>query len=64
MSATEINQHLANQVKEALGADNRWFCSKHYGYEVTDPDVLLAWYIKNGGAEFFRKHKCGDQNKK
>jgi hypothetical protein len=60
MSATEINEHLASQVREALGAENRWYCSQHYGCEVTDPDKLLEYYIKHGGAEFFRKNKCGE----
>ena len=37
------------QLAVALGADNQWYCSKHYGREVTDPELLLAYFIKSGG---------------
>jgi hypothetical protein len=46
---------LDAQRREALGPVNKWFCSQHLGYEVTDPEVLLAYYIKHGGALHFRQ---------
>jgi hypothetical protein len=42
-------------MKEALGPDNKYFCSKFYNRDVTDPEILLAYYIKYGGAEGYRK---------
>jgi hypothetical protein len=46
---------LDQQKREALGPVNKWYCSQHYGYEVSDPEKLLAYYIKHGGAYNFRK---------
>ena len=51
----ELSEYVCRQLGEALGADNRWFCSQHYCREVTEPDVLLEYYIKHGGAERFRR---------
>jgi len=50
-----VTEYVRRQLEEALGADNRWFCSEHYCGEVTEPDVLLEYYIKHGGAERFRR---------
>ena len=50
----EINQLLQNQIREALDPVNKWYCSQYYGFEVTDPNLLLAYYIKHGGAKHFR----------
>ena len=50
-----ISDYLQQQLQEALGPVNKWYCSQYYGYEVTAPDVLLAYYIKHGGASFFRQ---------
>lgn len=41
------------QLAEALGPVNRWFCSQAYGYAVQDPNLLLTYYIKSGGAADF-----------
>jgi len=41
------------QLAEALGPVNRWFCSEAYGKEIDDPDVLLTYFIKSGGAANF-----------
>jgi hypothetical protein len=41
------------QLAEALGPVNRWFCSQAYGYAVQDPELLLKYYIKSGGAADF-----------
>jgi hypothetical protein len=51
----EISEQLACQVREALDPVNRWYCSQFFGYEVNDPEILLAYYIKHGGAEHYRK---------
>ncbi len=50
-----MNDYLAEQLREALGPVNKWYCSQYYGYEVTAPDLLLAYYIKHGGAAQFRQ---------
>jgi hypothetical protein len=41
------------QLAEALGPVNRWFCSQAYGYPVNNPELLLKYYIKSGGAADF-----------
>ena len=41
------------QLAEALGPVNRWFCSQAYGFPVQDPELLLTYYIKSGGAADF-----------
>ena len=46
---------LEQQKREALGPVNKWYCSQHYRYEVSDPEILLAYYIKHGGAWHFRE---------
>jgi hypothetical protein len=54
------------QLAEALGKDNRWFCSQFYGREIDDPDTLLHYFINRGGAiDFARRFKeaMGDVNK-
>jgi len=48
-------EYIGEQLHEALGPVNKWYCSQCYGFEVTDPDVLLAYYIKHGGAWQFRQ---------
>jgi hypothetical protein len=51
----DLAEIVAHEVQEALGAVNKWYCSKYYGYDVTDPDTLVAYYIKNGGAQHYRE---------
>jgi hypothetical protein len=41
------------QVAEALGPLNRWYCSQAYGRPVDDPELLLTYFIKSGGAADF-----------
>ena len=53
--ANRMSEFLEEQRREALGPVNKWYCSQAYGFEVTDPDTLLAWYIKHGGAKAFRQ---------
>jgi hypothetical protein len=55
MATNSMVDFLDEQRREALGPVNKWFCSQHLGYEVTDPEVLLAYYIKHGGALHFRQ---------
>lgn len=43
------------QLEEALGCHNRWFCCQFYGREITDPNTLLAYFIKSGGAADFAR---------
>jgi hypothetical protein len=41
------------QLEEAFGSLNRWFCSEAYGRPIDDPELLLEYYIKSGGAKDF-----------
>jgi hypothetical protein len=41
------------QLSEAFGPLNRWYCSQAYGYRVDDPERLLIYFIKSGGAADF-----------
>lgn len=58
----QFGAYLQTQVQEAMGELNRYYCSKHYGKEISDPEILLRYYIKNGGSKDFReKTKQGKQ---
>jgi hypothetical protein len=50
-----MNLRVRLQVAEAFGPINRWFCSEAYGREITDPELLLIYYIKSGGAADFAR---------
>ena len=50
-----LAEELERQLHEALGPVNKWYCSQHYGYEINDPETLLCYYIKHGGASHFRQ---------
>ena len=50
-----LKQRLQRQIDAALGPENRWYCSEFYGCEITDPDTLMEYFIKHGGAEAFRE---------
>jgi hypothetical protein len=41
------------QVEEALSETNRYFCSKAMGHLVDDPEQLIRYFCKNGGAADF-----------
>lgn len=47
------NVRLRLQLTEAFGPDNRWFCSQAYGQPIDDPDLLITYFIRSGGAEDF-----------
>jgi hypothetical protein len=53
-----FSDYLDQQRREALGPVNKWYCSQFYGYEVHDPETLLAYYIKHGGASHFAQEHC------
>lgn len=48
-------EYMEKQIEEALSPENKWFCSQEAGYEVTDPNKLIMYYIRNGGAKGFRE---------
>ena len=50
---------IRDEMREALGSVNKWYCSKYFGYEVTDPDTLLEYYIRNGGPQSYRQRTTG-----
>lgn len=45
---------MQEQVAEALGEVNKYYCSQFYGREVKDVETLLRYYIQHGGAKDFR----------
>ena len=53
----EWKQYVRGQLAEALGPDNRWYCSQYYGFDVQNPNKLLEYYIKHGGAADFRRRR-------
>ncbi len=53
--STTMGTFLEEQKREALGPVNKWYCSQFHGYEVTEPEQLLSYYIKHGGAQHFRQ---------
>ena len=56
----DLREYLRQQKEEALGPVNRYYCSKHYGRKVDDPETLLRYYIEHGGAEHFAERQRGD----
>jgi hypothetical protein len=55
----ELKEYARMQVEEALGPVNRWYCSEHYRREITEPNILIEYYIKHGGAEHFARRRIG-----
>lgn len=53
---TSLGAWLQAQREEAMGPVNKWFCSQHYGKEITDPETLMRYYIEHGGAAAFRRN--------
>jgi hypothetical protein len=54
------------QLAEAMGPVNRWYCSQAYGEPINDPEILLAYFIKSGGATDFAvryKNAMGPENR-
>jgi hypothetical protein len=53
-----LKEYLRGQMLEASSPENKWYCSQYFGYEVTDPKILLEYYIKHGGTQrFAREHQ-------
>jgi hypothetical protein len=50
-----MNFRLRVQLAEALGHTNRWYCSQFYSCRVDDAEVLLAYFIRSGGAADFAR---------
>jgi hypothetical protein len=51
----EMNDRVRIQLAEAMGQVNRWFCSKAHGRAVEEPELLLTYFIKSGGARDFAR---------
>jgi len=46
------------QLSEAFGCVNRWYCSQAYRRQIDDPELLLKYFIRSGGADDFdRRYK-------
>jgi hypothetical protein len=61
-----VRERVRLQLAEALGPVNRWYCSQAYGYPINDVDMLLAYFIKSGGATDFAiryKNAMGPENR-
>ena len=57
-----MSPDMLEQLKEALGKTNKYYCSQYYGFEVTDSETLLRYYIKHIGAKAYReKHPSSSQ---
>jgi hypothetical protein len=50
-----MNFRLRMQLAEALGHVNRWYCSQAHGYPVDDPDLLICYFVRSGGAKDFAR---------
>jgi hypothetical protein len=46
---------LRMQLAEALGQTNRWYCSQSHGRMIDDPELLLIYFIRSGGAADFSR---------
>lgn len=55
-----LNEHIRKQIEAALSPVNRYHAWKHYGREITDPEALLRYFIKHGGADDFGRNRGGD----
>ena len=38
---------FARRFEEAMGDDNRYFCSEFYNREIWDPEVLWEYYMSH-----------------
>jgi hypothetical protein len=45
-----IHDRVRLQLAEAFGPVNRWFCSQAYGKPINDPETLITYFVKSGGA--------------
>lgn len=55
----KLSDYVRQQLEEAFGPENRWLCSQHHDRIVNEPDLLLEYFIKHGGAERFRRNFQG-----
>jgi len=46
------------QLAEALSPVNRWFCSEFHRCKIDDPERLVEYYVRNGGADGFARRYC------
>lgn len=61
-----MNFRLQCQEAEALGRDNRWYCSQFHGRQIDDGNLLWEYYVRSGGAEDFANRfveAMGDRNR-
>ena len=54
-----LEDHIRRQIAAAMSPVNRYYASRHYGREVTDPETLLRYFIKHGGADDFGRNRGG-----
>ena len=62
MDKETLSKDLKNQFKEAMSEKNRYYCCQYYKQEITNPEILLRYYIKFGGAENYRKSQQVESN--
>lgn len=54
-----LERNNQDQIREALGDDNRYYANRHYGRDATDEE-LLFYYISHGGATGHRDRMAND----
>lgn len=50
-----LKQHNAEQIRLALGNDNRYFYKLHYGFDAKSDTDLIMYFI-DFGAEIYRQN--------
>jgi len=61
-----VRHRVRLQLAEALGPVNRWYCSQAFGKPINNDELLLAYFIKSGGATDFAiryKNAMGPENR-
>jgi hypothetical protein len=48
-----LDFRIRMQIAEALGPVNRWYCSMYYDRVIDDPELLIRYFVKSGGAASF-----------
>ena len=56
MGEITLARRSAIHLAEATSPENRWYCSQHFGYNVTSIEILLKYYIERAAATFYKRH--------
>ena len=50
--ALSREEYIVRQIKQALGADNKYYCWQQIGHSPDENEALL-YYVESGGATHF-----------